>query len=305
MFEISKRIIEQALDLSPVATAIVDMKASPPQVVYVNQAFEALSGFDGGELLGHPWQELLGHEGKQPFEPEDIAKVNCHPRLGADDQLILDMLPLYDQPGMPRYWVGTEQHPNASDVDEDDNERDALLTLMRDARMHLRRLDGRDSGTGLLNRRAFNDLLQRDWVMARREKRSLGLVIFQVDGFEGYRDVFGRHAADSCLRKIAHAITGTLQRAGDLTARFSEDRFVILIGESDDERATLLAGRIAEKVRGLSIHHPRSPVDKFVTVSFGAASIVPAPTESHSTLIDKANERLNTQPAKKIGQSNG
>jgi diguanylate cyclase (GGDEF)-like protein len=305
MFELSKRIIEQALDLSPVATVIVDMKASPQEVVYVNQAFEALSGFDGSELLGHPWRELLGEEAGDAAESETVARIICHPRLGADDQLILDMLPLYDQPGMPRYWVGTEQPVSDSDAEGTDSEREALLTLMRDARMHLRRLDGRDSGTGLLNRRAFDDLLQRDWVMARREKRCLGLVIFQIDALEGYREVFGRHAADSCLRKVAHAITGTLQRAGDLTARFSDDRFVILIGESDDERATMLATRIAEKVRGLSIHHPRSDVDRFVTVTFGVAAAIPGTTESHSLLTDTAEERLSAQPVRKLDLSAG
>lgn len=301
MFEISKRILEQALDLSPVATVIVDTKAKPQQVVYVNHAFEALSGFDGGELLGHAWQELTGTVVAESTEDNDSVQVNCHPRLGADDQLTLDMLPLYDQPGMPRYWVGTEQPGSESTDAESDSEREALLTLMRDARMHLRRLDGRDSGTGLLNRRAFEDLLQRDWVMARREQRSLGLVVFQMDGFDGYREVFGRHAADSCLRKVAHAITGTLQRAGDLTARYGEDRFVILIGESDDERATVLANRIAAKVRGLSVHHPRSPVDRFVTVSFGVASLVPGQGDAHTTLTDKAEQGLTATPAKKLG----
>ena len=68
MFNLNKRILEQALDLSPVATVIVDLKAKPTQIVYVNQAFEALSGFDGGELRGHSWQELLADGG--PDLPE-------------------------------------------------------------------------------------------------------------------------------------------------------------------------------------------------------------------------------------------
>jgi len=44
MLRLSKNIIKQALDLSPVATVIVDLKADPQEVHYVNQAFEALSG---------------------------------------------------------------------------------------------------------------------------------------------------------------------------------------------------------------------------------------------------------------------
>ncbi|MBS94327.1 MAG: hypothetical protein CL799_07805 [Chromatiales bacterium] len=299
MFSLNKRILGQALDLSPVPTAIVDLKANPQLVVYVNQAFEAASGFDAGELLEHPWEEMLtGHQG-EPEDAEFTVRIACHSRLGADEQLVLDMLPLYEKPGTPRFWVGTEQQFSESRLQEHDQERDALRAVLRDARMHLRRMDGRDSATGLLNRRTFEDMLQRDWVMARREKRSLGLIILQVDGFDGYREVYGRHAADSCLRKIAHAITGSLRRGGDLTARFSDDQFVVLVGETDPERAARLASNIGEKVRGLSIHHPRSPVDRYVTVSFGVSTVVPTASTSIDHLLEIAAEALAELPSTK------
>ena len=175
--------------------------------------------------------------------------------------------------------------------------RAALPAALRDARMHLRRLDGRDSATGILSRHAFDDLLQRDWVLARREQRSLGLMLFQLDGFDAYREVYGRHAADSCLRKVAHAITGSLRRAGDLTARFQDDQFVVLISQGDENKIADLAAAIAGKVRGLSVHHPRSPVDRFVTVSFGVAVGIPASTGSVNVLVEQAEESLtHSQP---------
>ena len=55
MFELDKSILRQALDLSPVPTVIIDMNRPAEVVVYVNQAFEALSGFDVAELVGQPW----------------------------------------------------------------------------------------------------------------------------------------------------------------------------------------------------------------------------------------------------------
>jgi diguanylate cyclase (GGDEF)-like protein len=290
MFNLDKSILKQALDLSPVATVIIDLNGSVTEVAYVNQAFEALSGFDVAELVGQPWHQLLVGE-PDPESCPQVAQLECHPRLGVSEQLVLDMLPLYDRPGTPRYWVGTEC-PSDPKLSADDGEREALLAVLRDARMHLRRLEGRDSATGILNRRAFDDMFQRDWVMAKREQRSIGIVLLRLDAFEGYREVFGRHAADSCLRKVAHAITGSLRRAGDLAARFSDDQFAVLIAADDEANVINFAARIAEKVRGLAIHHPRSPVDRFVSVSFGVATTIPAGTATTDSLIKTATKTL-------------
>jgi diguanylate cyclase (GGDEF)-like protein len=303
MFNLNKRIIRQALDLSPVATIIVDLKTHPKPVVYVNQAFEALSGYEAAELIGHPWAELLTDSADEEVTVGQTALLNCHPRLGVADELSLDMLPLYDKPGAPRYWLGTERAPVSAELGGQDAERDALLAVLRDARMHLRRLDGRDSATGVLNRRAFDDMLQRDWIMAGREKRNLALMVLRVEGFDAYREVYGRHAADSCLCKVAHAITGSLRRAGDLVARFSDDQFVVLIGNSEAVDSTRLAENIASKVRGLSIHHPRSPVDRFVTISFGVASVVPASTQNAAALVEQAVQDMGAEPVGNVGLS--
>jgi diguanylate cyclase (GGDEF)-like protein len=273
-----------------VATIIIDRNAPVAVVTYVNHAFEAMSGFDAAELVGRTWRQLLVGQVDHDHS-EHVAELECHPRLGVADRLMLDMLPLYDRPGTPRYWVGTERQVE-TEATADDGEREALLGVLRDARMHLRRLEGRDSATGILNRRAFDDILQRDWVMARREQRSLGIMLFRLDAFDAYSEVFGRHAADSCLRKVAHAITGSLRRAGDLAARFSDDQFAVLIGQDDEAAVSEFAASIAEKVRGLSVHHPRSLVDRFVTVSYGYASMVPADAATPKALIEAANDKL-------------
>ena len=292
MFNLSKSILKQALDLSPVATLIVDRHGSLKRVAYANQAFEALTGYDASELLGRKWSSLISSDEHADTVGEHEAEIKCNPRLGVADRLVFDVLPLYDRPGTPRYWVATEQNSFASDAEYPDGDREALLSVLRDARMHLRRLDGRDSTTGILGRRAFDDLLQRDWVMARREQRSLGLMLFRIDSFEAYRELFGRHAADACLRKVAHAITGSLRRASDLAARFSDDRFAVLVAEDDHAKLIEFAASIAGRVRGLSIHHPRSVADRFVTVSVGSAIAIPATDKTPVSLIEHAQAEL-------------
>ena len=290
MFNLSKNIIKQALDLSPVATLIIDLRAEPQSVQYANQAFEALSGYDAGELGGRPWAKLTDEADATAPGQRDV-QLHCHPRLGAAEQLQFELYPLYDGPGAARYWLATEKQQSDQD-DQQDPERETLLSVLREARAHLRRADGRDGATGVLNRRAFDDLMHRDWVLARREQHSLAVMVFQIDCFDSYLDVFGRHAADACLRKVAHAITGSLRRAGDLTARYGDDRFVVLLGQGDDQQALERAAVIAAKVRELAIHHPRSLRDRFMTVSFGAASVTPEVLQNQSDLISRAEANL-------------
>jgi len=295
MFNISKIVLKQALDLSPVATIIVDLKTPGHPVVYLNSAFEALSGFDAGELLGISWDELQVDYNSAPHDGDTVSRIGesailaCHPRLGAAEQLQLEMMPLYDRPGVPRYWMGAELRPAENQSPEEpDSERDTLLAVLRDARMQLRRLDGRDSVTGVLNRRAFDEMLQRDWVMARREQRSLSAILFRLNDFADYRDVYGRHAADSCLRKVLHAITGSLRRAGDVAARYGDDRFVVLLNGCEEADVLSLADRIATRVAGLSIHHPRSVKGRFLTVAFGTGHLLPDGAESPERLLELA-----------------
>jgi len=296
MFNLSKNIIKQALDLSPVATLIVDLNAAPQTIQYANQAFEALSGYDAGEIVGRHWDGLTGAAEGDHANRE--IELSCHPRLGAADTLRFELYPLYDGPGTARYWLATEQKPVEQD-DSADPERDTLIAVLREARNHLRRADGRDSTTGVLNRRAFDDLMHRDWVLARREQRPLALMVFQLDSFDAYCDVFGRHAADACLRKVAHAITGSLRRAGDLTARYADDRFAVLMGQGNVSQAAELAAQIADKVRELAIHHPRSREDRFVTASWGVAVIDADRLHTQPDLIDLAEVDL--QEARRNG----
>jgi diguanylate cyclase (GGDEF)-like protein len=292
MFNLNRSVLRQALDLSPAATIIVDTRKPLAEVVYANQAFEAISGFDVAELIGVRWEQLLVPGQSNELTSECGIEIQCHHRLGVSDHISLNMLPLYDQPGSPRFWMGIECAVPEAVPGGEENERDALLAVLRDARVHLRQLDGRDSTTGILNRRAFDDILSRDWGIARREQRALTLILFKLDCFNEYREVFGRHAADACLQKVAHAITGSLRRASDLVARFADDQFSVLVAQSDEEKVREFSITIAAKVRGLSIHHPRSSADRFITVSSGVASVVPGSQDSIDTLIERATLAL-------------
>jgi diguanylate cyclase (GGDEF)-like protein len=142
-----------------------------------------------------------------------------------------------------------------------------------------------DKLTGLLRRSYFEDLLQRDWGLAQRESRRLTLIAFDLDFFEQYRDVFGRQGADQCFRRIARVVAGCFRRSTDMCGRLDEDQVIALTVGMEETDANRFAESILARVRDLAIHHPRSSVSRYVTVSAGIATMVPGPDASKDQLI--------------------
>ena len=92
-------------------------------------------------------------------------------------------------------------------------------------------------------------MLRRDLAMARRDRRFVTLLVFEIVEFDVYRQTFGDKAADSCQRMIGAQIMRALRRAGDLCARYDESTLVAAaVGQHADEIRPL-AERIAENVR--------------------------------------------------------
>jgi diguanylate cyclase (GGDEF)-like protein len=128
-------------------------------------------------------------------------------------------------------------------------------------------------------------LLQRDWGLAQRESRRLTLIAFDLDFFEQYRDVFGRQGADQCFRRIARVVAGCFRRSTDLCGRLDEDQVIALTVGMEEADANKFAESILTRVRDLAIHHPRSSVSRYVTVSAGVATMTPGPDDNKDQLI--------------------
>ena len=161
------------------------------------------------------------------------------------------------------YWRGTAGGTLAVDTEI----QQALLKAKR----RIQDLTRDDAVTGLLNVETFRELLNHDSAVAAREKSSLALVAFTLDDFPAYVEVFGRHASDSCLRRVAQAIRRCLRRASDVAARLETDDgdcLVVLSHSSNEAGVNEFAAMISAAVRELGLHHPRSSESKFVTVSY-------------------------------------
>ncbi|MBN2194452.1 MAG: diguanylate cyclase [Polyangiaceae bacterium] len=140
-------------------------------------------------------------------------------------------------------------------------------------------LTATDGLTGIANRRHLDATLAREWRRCMRRGSSLGVVMLDVDFFKRYNDRYGHAAGDDCLRAVAHAVSGSVLRAGDLTARFGGEEFAAVLPDTDLPGTVTVAERIRQAVAALALPHEGSEAATTVTVSAGAASVVPGATE--------------------------
>ncbi len=136
----------------------------------------------------------------------------------------------------------------------------------------LRRLTTIDPLTGIPNRRAFDDWLDREWRRAVRADLPLSLLLIDVDFFKRYNDHYGHLAGDGCLRQVAQALASTVHRPGDLVARYGGEEFAALLPQTPLDAALAMGHRFCRNVRALGIAHETSEADIVVTVSVGASS---------------------------------
>lgn len=279
---LNKHLLRQALDAVATPALIVDAQCDEKRVVYANPAAGRALGLQVGELVARSASGLC-------VEPATDERWQLRAKDGS--VLTLRPVPLYAQPGQASYWLLTgaplEQRTKPALV------RPVMTsTRITDVPSRSIRDDRTDVTTGIPGRTAFIEAQHRDWLAARQAQKRLSVIVFRIDALESYQKLFGRHAMETCLRRVAHAIGNSLQRSTDYCARVGNDRFAVLISGGAEDRIAQFAERIAQRVWDLAIHHPRSQPARYVTVSFAMASEIPPVSAEEPGLLDDAEARL-------------
>jgi diguanylate cyclase (GGDEF)-like protein len=271
MKALQRTILEQLIAGSAEPVVVAHISSPDWPVVLCNPAFEGIAGAE--DVHKKPFadvvEQLVGRElALEISETIRAGQETTIPVEIGNREYLLLLRPLDGaRKGNSKYYAGFLRGGAGASGTGDQEVQQALLKAKR----RIRDLSRDDPVTGLLNAKAFGKVLDHDWAVAKRERSSLALVAFSVDDFDKYLEVFGRHAANTCLRRVAQAIRHCLKRASDVAARVSSengDRLVVLSHSSDEDGVREFASRIAGSVRELALHHPRSKAAKFVTVSY-------------------------------------
>ncbi len=171
-------------------------------------------------------------------------------------------------------------------------------TLERANRTHylearlLTEMASRDGLTGIHNRRALDDHINTVWEQAVRDQVPLALLLIDIDHFKAYNDYFGHQAGDECLKRVALKLTRCARRPLDFTGRYGGEEFAIVLFDARREYVEEVSRRIQSAMELGAFKHPLSPVNKTLTVSIGAACVVPGEQRSQFGFIQLADEAL-------------
>lgn len=158
-----------------------------------------------------------------------------------------------------------------------------------------------DTLTGTKNRRVFDEHLARFWPLAVAERRTIAILLIDVDHFKAYNDCYGHQAGDGCLRRIAECLQSIVQGPFDVLSRYGGEEFVAMLFDVDLDQAIAIADRGRRSVHELGIEHGGSRTSATVTVSIGVAVIEPSPARTPGGALQLADQALY---AAKIGGRN-
>ena len=102
----------------------------------------------------------------------------------------------------------------------------------------------------------------------------MSLLLFDVDHFKAFNDSNGHQVGDDCLRTVAATLQGVFKRQTDLVARYGGEEFAVILPNTDQDTAVLLAEHALGAIENTHINHPASSCSRWVTVSGGASTAI-------------------------------
>jgi diguanylate cyclase (GGDEF)-like protein len=152
-----------------------------------------------------------------------------------------------------------------------------------------------DPLTGAMNRGAFQERFDSEVARAASHGRAVSVLVVDVDQLDAYNQTYGYAAGDDVLVKVVRAVIAQAKRPGDVVARVTGERLVVLLPETDAAEAARVGDRIVAAVREMGLRHGKSTVADVVTVGIGAATAVNP--SSPQALLSAAESALVTAKA--------
>ncbi|WLR51961.1 diguanylate cyclase [Bacillus tianshenii] len=273
--------LKLALDES----SIVSIADSQGKITYANERFCEITGYKKDELIGKSHSITnSGHHPKEFFKHlwETISngavwkgEIRNTARNGQSYCFDTTIVPFLNNEGVPYQYV-------------------AIRTDITERKKHvhrLRYLSHVDGLTDLANRRYFDEKLEEECQRAYKDATPLSLILFDIDHFKAYNDTYGHQGGDICLQSIAKLMKEVVNHPYDLAARYGGEEFAIILPQTAEEGANIVANKLRQRVEELHIEHKGSSISDVVTISVGVTTSASEPiTPEH--LIEQADKAL-------------
>ncbi len=207
------------------------------------------------------------------------------------------------------YVLGVLNVESASDVPLGDNDVALLNALagpvsiaIDNARLHaeVKTMALSDTLTGLANRRAFDDILDREILRAQRYGHQVSLIILDLDSFKEFNDRWGHPAGDERLKEIGNLLN-TNVREPDIAARYGGEEFAIILPNTAKDGALIAAERLrtSAEAQAENEHPANGPISGY-TISLGVATFPEDAKTLYELLLAADNAEL---IAKRLGKN--
>ena len=242
--------------------AHVYMKTKDRRYVYVNRETAEIFGRNPNEIQGKKDTDLLPKNLADQFWQMDKKVFDTGRKQSGQETFI-------DAKGKTSHFWATKIPFKYQGLE------DALIGFSTDI-THLHELKEQlqlqaftDVLTGVSNRRHFYHQAEKEFIKAKRSKKDLTVIAFDIDHFKAVNDIYGHQAGDAVLQKVAHICQATC-RSYDLFGRTGGEEFAVLMPDTDLEAATQLAERLRNAVGELKMQG-NWPGFIRVTISLGVA----------------------------------
>jgi two-component system cell cycle response regulator len=298
--EFDAPLFAQAMAACTDGLVIADATAQDMPLVYVNAAFERLTGYCARDVLGSNCRFLqrgdidqlglaLVRAALEKGEP-CVVTVRNYRKDGSPFWNELSLSPISGPAGTVTHFLG-----KLSDVSERVIAEQKLLAkhkLLLARKRELETLALRDGLTGLYNRRAFDEQLEREWNRARREQIPLSLIMIDIDQFKRFNDTFGHPAGDHCIQEVASVVQRCFARGSDLVARYGGDEFVVLASAMDRKQAQQRAEQLRQAIKTLGFASGGGAAVPPISLSIGVATATPLQKGTAEHLLNAADRAL-------------
>lgn len=280
--ERSLLLARRAIESSSNGILICDMSLRDSPVVYVNPAFERITGYPADEIIGRNPHFLAGKNLVQVGLEEIYAAVR-EQRAGSvilrnyrkDGSLFwneLSISPVRDESGSVTHFVG---------IFNDVTERIRYQEEIEHQATH-------DTLTGLANRTLLADRLDQAVVYAHRSGRLVAVLLLDLDRFKLINDGLGHNTGDTLLKIVAQRFASCI-RKGDTIARLGGDEFVIILTDvAQEDDVAPIARKIIET---LMLPLEIDGQEIFTTASIGI-SLYPKDGTDQEALLKNADTAM-------------